>query len=114
MVTSSRLDRALISHTVNASAGTRSLAHLIVIHHTDCGITRLAADTALLTHYFQVSEGELKAKAVTDPRTAVAVDVAALRAIDQLPGRWLLSGLVCDAATGLVEVVVPPAPIRKA
>jgi carbonic anhydrase len=88
--------------------------HLIVLHHTDCGITRLVGDPALLTHYFQIPPGELKAKAVLDPRTAVAVDVAALKAIPALPGEWLISGLVYDVATGLVEIVVPPAPIRTA
>jgi carbonic anhydrase len=88
--------------------------HIIVLHHTDCGITRLAGDPAMLTHYFQIQEGELKTKAVTDPRAAVAVDVALLRAIPALPGEWLVSGLVYDVATGLVEVVVPPAPIRTA
>jgi carbonic anhydrase len=45
--------------------------HIIVLHHTDCGITRLAGDPSLLTHYFQIQEGELKSKAVTDPRAAV-------------------------------------------
>ena len=88
--------------------------HLIVMQHTDCGMTRLAGDPALLAHYFQIQEGELKTKAVTDPRAAVTGDVAALRAIPVLPATWLLSGLVYDVATGLVEVVVPPAPIRKA
>jgi carbonic anhydrase len=44
----------------------------------------------------------------------VAVDVAALRAISALPDEWLISGLVYDVATGLVEVVVPAAPIRTA
>jgi carbonic anhydrase len=78
--------------------------HLIVLHHTDCGITRLANDTDLLTHYFK--------KAVLNPRKAVAVD--ALRAIPALPAAWLLSGLVYDVATGLVETVVSPAPIRTA
>ncbi len=86
--------------------------HLIVLQHTDCGITRLAGDPAKLAHYFQIQESELKTKAVRDPRAAVAVDVAALRAIPVLPGPWLLSALVYDVATGLVEVVVPPAPIR--
>lgn len=86
--------------------------HLIVIHHTDCGITRLAADHAKLAHYFQIQEGELGKKAVSDPRAAVAVDVAALRAIPALPGSWLISGLVYDVATGFVEVVVPATPIR--
>ena len=88
--------------------------HLIVLHHTDCGITRLAGDPAMLSQYFQIPEADLKAKAVTDPRAAVAVDVAALRAIPALPGSWLISGLVYDVATGRVEVVVPPAPIRSA
>ena len=88
--------------------------HLVVLQHTDCGITRLAADPAKLAHYFQIQPGELETKAVTDPRVAVAVDVAALRAIPALPGAWLISGLVYEVATGLVEIVVPPAPIRTA
>jgi carbonic anhydrase len=68
----------------------------------------------LLAHYFQIPESELKAKAVNDPRAAVTADVAALRAIPVLPGAWFISGLVYDVATGLVEVVVPPVPIRTA
>jgi carbonic anhydrase len=88
--------------------------HLVVLHHTDCGITRLAGDPAMLTRYFQIQEGELKKKAVTDPHAAVAVDVAALRTIPGLPGEWLVSGLVYDVATGLVEIAVPPARIRSA
>jgi carbonic anhydrase len=88
--------------------------HLVVLQHTDCGMTRLAGDPAKLAHYFQIPEAELKTKAVTDPRAAVAVDVAALRAIPALPGSWLISGLVYDVATGLVKIVVPSAPIRTA
>ncbi len=86
--------------------------HIIVLQHTDCGITRLVGDPAMLTHYFQIQEGELKTKAVNDPRAAVTVDVALLRAIPALPGTWLISGLVYDVATGLVDIVVPPAEIR--
>ncbi|MGA2537301.1 MAG: carbonic anhydrase [Terracidiphilus sp.] len=86
--------------------------HLIVLHHTDCGSTRLVGDPALLAHYFQIPEKEVEAKSVRDPRRSVAVDVAALRAIPALPGEWLISGLVYDVATGLVEVVVPASPIR--
>jgi carbonic anhydrase len=86
--------------------------HLVVLHHTDCGITRLAKDAGKLAHYFQIKESELPAKASTDPRASVAVDVAVLRTVRAFPAAWLLSGLVYDVATGLVEVVVPPAPIR--
>src|SRR5580700_11220303 len=46
--------------------------HIIVLQHTDCGITRLAGDPALLARYFQIQEGELTTKAVTDPQAAVA------------------------------------------
>ena len=74
----------------------------------------LLGDPAMLAHYFQIQEGELRKKAVTDPRAAVTADVALLQAIPALPGTWLISGLVYDVATGLVEIVVPPALIRAA
>jgi carbonic anhydrase len=83
-----------------------------VLQHTDCGLTRLVGDPAMLAHYFQIQEGQLNVKAVSDPRAAVAADVAALRTIPALPAAWLISGLVYDVATGLVEVVVPPAQLR--
>ena len=88
--------------------------HLIVLHHTDCGSTRLVGDPAMLAHYFQIPEREVEAKSVRDPHKSVAVDVAALRAIPALPDGWLISGLVYDVSTGLVEVVVPATPIRAA
>jgi carbonic anhydrase len=88
--------------------------HVIVLQHNDCGITRLVGNPAMLAHYFQIPEAELQAKTVTDPRAAVAADVASLRAIPALPSGWLISGLVYDVATGLVEVVVPAVRIRAA
>jgi carbonic anhydrase len=89
-----------------------SRLYLIVLHHTDCRITRLAGNSDMLTDYFEIPKEELQAKAVPDPRAAVAVDVAALRATPALPREWLVSGLVYDVATGLIDIVVPPAPLR--
>ena len=86
--------------------------HIIVMQHTDCGMTRLAGEPSLLARYFQIPEQDLKLKWVTDPHKAVAADVAALRAIHALPGEWLISGLVYNVTTGLAEIVVPPARIR--
>src|ERR1700733_1759389 len=103
-----------IGEVAGAIPGGGGEFHLIVLQHTNCGITYLAGETTMLTHYFQIAEGELKKKAATDPRAAVAVDVALLRTIPALPGEWLISGLVYDVATGLVEIVVPPAAIRAA
>jgi carbonic anhydrase len=101
-----------IGEVARAIPGGGGEFHIIVLQHTDCGITRLTGDPAMLTHYFQIQEAELKTKAVTDPRAAVALDVALLRAIPALPGEWLVSGLIHDVATGFVEVVVPPSRIR--
>lgn len=86
--------------------------HLIVLQHTDCGITRLASNTKLMADYFDIAPAELPAKAIDDPRAAVASDVAMLRAIPTVPSAILVSGLVYDTETGLIEVVVPLAPNR--
>lgn len=101
-----------IGEVARAIPGGGGEFHLILLQHTDCGITRLAGDPPMLAQYFRMPEAALRAKAVLDPRAAVAIDVAALRAIQALPGAWLISGLVYDVATGRVEIVVPPAPMR--
>lgn len=88
--------------------------HLVVLHHTDCGITRMTGNPDMLAGYFGIEVEELSAKAVSDPYAAVAADVAALRATPALPDNWIVSGLVYDVATGRVETVVAPAPLRAA
>jgi len=78
---------------------------LVILHHTDCGITRLAEFPEQLAAFFEIPAAELEGKAVGDPYAAVRVDVAiARRALP--PGR-LVSGVVYDVATGLIEVVDP-------
>lgn len=86
--------------------------HLIVLQHTQCGITRLEGNPDLLASYFGIGHEGLAIKAITDPHAAVAVDVAALKANPALPGSLLVSGLVYGVTTGLVEVVVPSTPLR--
>jgi carbonic anhydrase len=103
-----------IGEVAQAVPGGGGEFNIIVLHHTDCGMTRLANDPGMLASYFQIKETELKPKAVTDPRAAVAADVALLRSIPALPKEWLISGLVYNVATGLVEVVAEPAQIRAA
>jgi carbonic anhydrase len=102
-----------IGQVAGAAPGGGGEFHIVVLQHTDCGITRLAGDPALLAHYFQIQESEVGLKTVLDPRNAVAMDVASLRAITALPASWIISGLVYNVATGLAEVVVPPAPLRQ-
>jgi carbonic anhydrase len=86
--------------------------NLVVLHHTDCGITRLGEHAGLLAGVFGIDPADLHSKAVGDPVAAVAADVAAIKANPFLPASFLVSGLVYDVATGLIDVVVPPAPLR--
>jgi carbonic anhydrase len=79
--------------------------HLVILHHTDCGITRLANYPEQLAAFFEIPPGELEAKAVTDPYAAVRVDTAIAR--HMLPPGRLVSGLVYDVSTGLIEIVDP-------
>src|SRR5215472_2685970 len=80
---------------------------------TPTGIAHLEGQPDLLASHFGIGQEGLLAKAVTDPHAAVAVDVATLKAIPALPDDWLVSGLVYEVTTGLVEVVVPPAPLAS-
>ncbi|WP_298688563.1 carbonic anhydrase [uncultured Sphingomonas sp.] len=101
-----------IGEVAQAIPGGGGEFHIVVLHHTDCGITRLANNPEMLAGYFEVSEAELAEKAVTDPEAAVAADVKALRAVPALPAQWMISGQVYDVATGALRVVVPAAPLR--
>ena len=63
-----------VGQVMGKVAGGGGEFHLVVLQHTDCGITRLAGDPAMLARYFQIEEGKVETKAVTDPRAAVAND----------------------------------------
>ena len=106
-VTPATLQTISMLLSIGANSGTMTL---IVLHHTQCGITRMVGRPDLLADYFQIDPAELEAKAITDPRSAVAVDVAVLKA-NPLTSEWPLSGLVYDVNTGLVETVVAPDPL---
>ena len=89
--------------------------HLVVLQHTDCGITRLAQAPDRLAPYFGVTPDELDAKAVQNPFAAVQVDVAALKqAAPSLPEGSTVTGLVYDVATGRAAIVVPTTPLADA
>jgi carbonic anhydrase len=85
---------------------------LILMQHTDCGITRLTGYPDLLADYLGVSEAELPAKAVGDPRLGLVADIEALRSNPAIPDDLVVSALVYDVATGKAEPVRAPAPLR--
>ncbi|MCW2647657.1 MAG: carbonic anhydrase [Pseudonocardiales bacterium] len=50
---------------------------------------------------------------MTDPRASVATDVAALKGNPFLPAEFIVSGLVYDVETGLIEQIVRPEQLRN-
>ena len=85
--------------------------NLVILHHTDCGMTDLAPFPALLAEYFEISAHDLDAKAVSDPIGSVRVDIDVIK--KEIRGsEFLVSGMVYDVSTGLVETVVAPTPLR--
>jgi carbonic anhydrase len=87
--------------------------NLIVLHHTDCGITRLGNAPKQLAQFFGVSASALPALAISDPYASVVFDVAALKTNPQLSAELVVTGLVYDVRTGRVETIVAPAPLRS-
>lgn len=81
--------------------------NLIVLHHSDCGITRLEGQPELLSDYFGIDQADLPGKAVSDPYASIHVDLAVLRATVPLPPTWKVTGMVYDVHTGKVEVIPP-------
>ncbi|GCE29612.1 carbonic anhydrase [Dictyobacter alpinus] len=103
-VTPATLQTISMLLSIGANPGNMTL---IVLHHTQCGITRMVGKPDTLADYFQIDTAELATKAILDPRAAVAVDVAVLKT-NPLTSEWDISGLVYDVNTGLVETVVAP------
>ncbi|MGH3209889.1 MAG: carbonic anhydrase [Trebonia sp.] len=79
--------------------------HLVVLHHTDCGMAELAGFPDALAEFFEIPVSGLDAKVVTDPVASVRVDVDVVK--QRRPAGVSVSGLVYDVATGLIEIVVP-------
>jgi carbonic anhydrase len=90
----------------NAASHRPGTWNLVVLHHTDCGMTDIAPFPDLLAEYFEIPEDQLGDKHVLDPRRSVRADVETITATLHAPD-FLVSGLVYDVDTGLVELVVP-------
>lgn len=92
------------------SGGASAPSELIVLQHTDCGITRLQDPPDALANYFHIDAASLSGKHVTDPYAAVAGDLALLRSIPQIVAAFRVTGLVYDVETGRIDVVSGPDP----
>src|SRR6195952_2960526 len=88
----------------NADTHVPGTWNLVILHHTDCGMTDLAPYPDLLAEYFEIAPQQLAGKSVSDPVGSVRVDVEMI--LDNIHGNdFLVSGLVYDVATGGLDVV---------
>ena len=89
---------------------------LVILHHTDCGMSRFAdsaAQQALANRLGIEPEQVAETIAITDPIQSVRDDIARLSRTPGLPDTLVVSGLVYDTAYGTVEEIVASAPLRN-
>ena len=87
---------------------------LVVIHHTDCGMSRLANPS--IQEQVAIKLGlnveEVAAMAINDPATTVKFDIERLRHTPGTPDQLVVSGFLYEVSNGTISQVVPPAPLR--
>lgn len=97
---------ALLSRLARSLVGTAApVIDLIVMQHTDCGITRLQDPPDLLAAFLHVDRAALGEKHVEDPRAAVESDIAELQRTPEIAAAFRLTGVVYDVDTGRIDVV---------
>ena len=80
---------------------------LIVLHHNQCGITRMQGHPEHLAASFGIDPADLPAKSVGDPHRSLDVDVQMLRRHQGITDSYRVTGMFYDVATGRVQIVVP-------
>jgi carbonic anhydrase len=114
-VTPSFIQNLAILAVVAAVEGIEPGFELIVMHHTDCGLSRLNGPehAGLLTYYFGVGEEEISGKHVTDPYMSVQTDLEVLRSNPLIPRTLIASGVVYDIDSGRANIVCRAAPLGE-
>jgi len=100
--------------TASAPGNSPRRLELVVIHHNDCGMSRLAnpAIQEQVAKRLGLSVDEVAAMAITDPTKSVQDDVERLRHTPGTPDQLVVSGFVYDVRNGTINQIVPPAPLR--
>ncbi len=107
-------DLAILGVLAVALPGSPMQPQLVVIHHTDCGMGRLAnpAIQDQVAQRLGLTVDEVAAMAITDPATTVQDAIERLRNTPRTPDQLVVAGLVYDVADGTITQVVAPAPLR--
>ena len=92
---------------VLAGAMGAPLPEVVLVHHTECGMQKLA-DPQLrgkISHAASIPTETLEGLAIHDHRDSLATDLARLNASARIPAGIRVTGLLFDAHTGQVETV---------
>jgi carbonic anhydrase len=111
------LQQLLFLQAAGAAAGQASSGlELVLMTHTDCGITRLQGPDYrdALAAFLGCAPDELADKSVGDPAGAVRVDLQLLADTPLIPDSLSVTGLVYDVHTGRVSEVERRSPLRGA
>jgi carbonic anhydrase len=111
------LQQLLFLQATGAAVGAGDASfELILMQHTDCGITHFtgADQQDGLAAFLGCTVEELDGKAVTDPYAAVRVDIDALAANPLIPDTLSVTGVVYDVESGHVKLVERRSPLRPA
>jgi carbonic anhydrase len=104
-----------LAQTAAAAGQSQDGLELVLMQHTDCGMAHFTGPEhrEMLGAFLGCTPDELEAKALTDPREAVRVDIRELALNPFLPSSLAVTGVVYDVASGLVEIVERRAPLRS-
>jgi carbonic anhydrase len=104
-VTAAVIEDLLVLATIAGVEGIDADFEIVVMHHTDCGLSRLEGPehASLLASFAGLEIPEVAALHVGDPVRAVQYDVARLRSLGILSSQTPVVGLVFDLAAGRVE-----------
>jgi carbonic anhydrase len=114
-VTPAFISELAVLATVAQLEGLETGFELIIMHHTDCGLSRLdePEQRGLMAYYLGVDENDVATKHLTDPVASARADLELLRANPLIPRALIASAVTYDIATGRVQVVSPPAPLGE-
>jgi len=100
-------DDAIRSATISSwLLGTREF---VVIHHTDCGMTKFTDDAlhAMIREATGTDVSDEEYLSFADPEESLRDDVARLRGVKTFPDGVTVSGWIYDVGTGRITEVVP-------
>jgi carbonic anhydrase len=109
------LQQLLFLQATGAAVGAGDAAfELVLMQHTDCGIKHFTGPDQRdgLAAFLGCAVDELDGRYVTDPYTAVRVDIELLAANPLIPDALSVTGVVYDVDSGRVELVERRSPLR--